>query len=54
MRNRAKGTVGYMLGAIKNLDVNALYPEEIVALETIAKVASKLRKNWKKEIPEKS
>jgi hypothetical protein len=51
MRNRAKGVVFFIVEAIEKLDTDALYPEEIIALETVCKISSGLRKNWKKEIP---
>lgn len=51
MRNRAKGVTGYIIGAITQLDMEALYLEEVVALQTIQKLAKKVQRDWKKEIP---
>lgn len=50
-RNMAKGTVGFILGNIREMDMEALYPKEVLAFQTIQKIAKKLQADWKKEIP---
>jgi hypothetical protein len=47
----AKGTVGFILGNIREMDMEALYPKEVLAFQTIQKIAKKLQADWKKEIP---
>jgi hypothetical protein len=50
-RNQAKGTIGFILGSIKNLDMGALYSDEVTAIQAINKIATKLKRAWRKEIP---